>query len=260
MNYPHQLFLAIGAGLLAMTTFLPAQDRVFKNSAATGHLIELYSSEGCSSCPPAEAWLNHLQNAPGLWKDIFPVAFHVDYWDGLGWPDRFARPEYTQRQRDYAARLNQESVYTPEFVVNGREWHRSWLGGGALPSEAAAKTGELALTVHADGQFSGSYQPRASTTKTPVLNIALLGLNVSTDVKRGENSGEKLKHDFVVLGFSSTPMQAQENKSFQANPGPMKSSTNDAPGAVVAWVSNADGAILQVTGGWLMPPVAEASR
>ncbi len=145
-------------------------------------------------------------------------------------------------------------------MVNGREWHRSWLGGGALPSEAAAKTGELALTVHADGQFSGSYQPRASTTKTPVLNIALLGLNVSTDVKRGENSGEKLKHDFVVLGFSSTPMQAQENKSFQANPGPMKSSTNDAPGAVVAWVSNADGAILQVTGGWLMPPVAEASR
>ena len=260
MNIPRKFLPAIGACLLAMTTFLPAQYRVFKNSAATGNLIELYSSEGCSSCPPAEAWLNHLQNAPGLWKDIFPVAFHVDYWDGLGWPDRFARPEYTQRQRDYAARLNQESVYTPEFVVNGREWHRGWLGGGTLPPETAAKTGELALIVHADGRFSASYRSAASPAQALILNIALLGLNVSTDVKRGENSGEKLKHDFVVLGFSSSPMQARNDKSFQADPGPVKSSTSDAPGAVVAWVSDPDGTVLQVTGGWLMPPGAEASR
>jgi hypothetical protein len=260
MNIPRKLLPALGACFLAMTTFLPAQDRVYKNNAATGNLIELYSSEGCSSCPPAEAWINRLQKAPGLWKDIFPVAFHVDYWDGLGWPDRFARPEYTQRQRDYAARLGQESVYTPEFVVNGREWHRSWLGGDALPSEAAAKMGELALTVHANGNFSASYRAMAGPTGALVLNVALLGLNVRTDVQRGENSGEKLEHDFVVLGFSSTPLQAQNDKSFQANPSPMKSSTGDAPGAVVAWVSDSNGAILQVTGGWLMTPGEEAAR
>ena len=260
MNCLHKLFPAICLSLLTMSTLLSAQDRVFKNSAATGNLIELYSSEGCSSCPPAEAWINHLQTTPELWKDIFPVAFHVDYWDGLGWPDRYARPEYTQRQRDYAARLGQDSVYTPEFVVNGREWHHGWMGGNALPGEAAAKTGELALTVHADGKFSASYRAAAVATKPLVLNVAVLGIHDSTDVQAGENSGRKLEHDFVVLGFSSTAMVARNSKTFQADPGPIKSSTNDAPGAIVAWVSDSDGMILQVTGGWLTAPGMQASR
>ena len=115
------IFLALGATIVPLLS----QDVVFKSSGAPSSLIELYSSEGCSSCPPAEEWLNHLKGDAGLWKSVFPVAFHVDYWDGLGWPDRFARAEYTQRQRDYAARLRQDSVYTPEFVLNGLEWRPS---------------------------------------------------------------------------------------------------------------------------------------
>ncbi|MDB4793761.1 DUF1223 domain-containing protein, partial [Methylacidiphilales bacterium] len=92
-------------GFYATTMPLRAQDVVFKSNIPTASLIELYSSEGCSSCPPAEAWVNDLKSAPELWKSIFPVVFHVDYWDGLGWPDRFSRADYTQRQRNYAAQL-----------------------------------------------------------------------------------------------------------------------------------------------------------
>jgi hypothetical protein len=230
---------------------LLSQDVVFKNSRATGSLVELYSSEGCSSCPPAEAWLNHLQNTPGLWKDLFPVAFHVDYWDGLGWPDRFARADYTQRQRDYAARLGQDSVYTPEFIVNGLEWRRGWFSGQAFPEDGAQKSGELSVTVGRDKKLSAVYRPAAIQTEQPLaLNVALLGFNLVTDVKRGENGGRKLEHDFVVLGFGSTAM-IKSGHGFQCGPVEMKSSTDDMPGAVVAWVSTGDGAILQVTGGWL---------
>jgi hypothetical protein len=243
---------------LAMTTVpLLAQDIVLKSSAAPSSLVELYSSEGCSSCPPAEEWTNQLKSAPGLWKDTFPVAFHVDYWDGLGWPDRFARPEYTQRQRDYATRLNQDSVYTPEFVVNGQEWHRGWLSGQGIPAMGADKSGSLTLTVGVkEKKISAVYAASAAAPQSLVLNVALLGFNVITDVKRGENGGRRLEHDFVVLNFTSTPLTAGNNGAYHAAPIEIKSSTDDIPGGVVAWVSKPDGSIVQVAGGWLTPALS----
>src|SRR5271170_5592196 len=136
--------------LLASTTMpIFADEIVFRNSGTNATLVELYSSEGCSSCPPAEAWMSKLKASPNLWNDLFPVVFHVDYWDGLGWPDRFARPAYTQRQRNYAARLGQDSVYTPEFITNGREW-RGWFHGDRLPPAQDATSGDLML-VMSDG-------------------------------------------------------------------------------------------------------------
>ncbi len=227
-----------------------AQDIVLKSSGAPSSLIELYSSEGCSSCPPAEEWTNQLKNAPGLWKDIFPVVFHVDYWDGLGWPDRFARAEYTQRQRDYAARLQQDSVYTPEFVVNGQEWRRGWLNG-AIPAQGAEKSGILTVTVGAKEKKLSAVYTGASSAQSLTLNVALLGFNVITDVKRGENSGRKLEHDFVVLNYTSTPLVSASDGTYRADSIAIKSSTDDAPGAVVAWVSKADGSIAQIAGGYL---------
>ena len=104
-------------------------------------MIELYTSEGCSSCPPAEAWLSTWKSSPDLWKSVFPVAFHITYWDDLGWTDSFAQPAFTQRQRDYAARLGQDSVYTPEFVVNGREW-RGWFSRRVAARRSRADNGE----------------------------------------------------------------------------------------------------------------------
>ncbi|MEI9998612.1 MAG: DUF1223 domain-containing protein [Verrucomicrobiota bacterium] len=92
-GFPHPLatrllaFVALGCAALP----LRAQEQVIRNDGETATLLELYSSEGCSSCPPAEAWVNGLKNSPALWRTLFPVVFHVDYWDGLGWPDRFAK-------------------------------------------------------------------------------------------------------------------------------------------------------------------------
>src|SRR5437867_10582189 len=93
------LFAAF-AGAIFQTAAAPISFQSQQNRTA---LLELYTSEGCSSCPPAEAWLSKLKDAPGLWRDFVPIAFHVDYWDSLGWKDPFAIKAYSERQRDYAA-------------------------------------------------------------------------------------------------------------------------------------------------------------
>jgi len=242
------LFLTLSAQLFIGRAEAQSHEMTFSSSAEKASLIELYTSEGCSSCPPAEAWLGSLKSSPKLWTEIFPVSFHVDYWDGLGWPDRFASPAYTQRQRDYAARLGQDSVYTPEFVVDGAEF-RGWFHGEPLP-HAAAKGGELRISF-GDGKFSGSYAPAGGgTTQGLTLNIAILGEGLISDVKAGENGGRQLKHDFIVLGFVSTPLVAGSGGG-KAGPVEIKSATGDSPAAVVGWVSGSDGAISQVAGGWM---------
>jgi hypothetical protein len=113
---------ALGVGFVGMAD---AAETRFQSGPAPVALIELFTSEGCSSCPPAEAWLNALRNDAGLWRDFVPVAFHVDYWDRLGWKDILASKVFTTREHAYAARWNSSSVYTPCFVRNGAEWRPS---------------------------------------------------------------------------------------------------------------------------------------
>jgi hypothetical protein len=98
-----------------------AADCVFESGPQRTHLLELFTSEGCSSCPPAEAWLSKLKAEPRLWKDFVPIAFHVDYWDRLGWRDPFAAKEWTARQYQYSAVWKSDSVYTPGFVLDAGE-------------------------------------------------------------------------------------------------------------------------------------------
>ena len=107
-------------------------DVTFDSGKARGHLVELFTSEGCSSCPLADRWLSTLERDNRLWKSVFPIAFHVDYWDYIGWPDRFAVPRHSHRQREHRGLGNVYSVYTPGFVVAGREW-RGWFDGDQLP-------------------------------------------------------------------------------------------------------------------------------
>ena len=251
-SYPWLALWAIIADLGFIGTPSPAQDFVFKNHGAKGTLVELYSSEGCSSCPPAEAWLSKLKASPDLWTNVFPVAFHVDYWDGLGWPDRFARAAYTTRQRNYAAQLGQDSVYTPEFVVNGREW-RGWFDGRPLSAAQVETTGELMLSGEVDGKnLSATYSPTAKGPAGPyAVNVALLVVGIASEVSRGENGGRTLEHDFVVLAFGSQPLSLAKAQHFESAPFALASSTGDAPKAAVAWVSAGDGSLAQITGGWL---------
>ena len=239
-------------GLMAPAMPLHAQNIVFKNAGAKATLVELYSSEGCSSCPPAEAWISNLKTSPGLWTDLFPVVFHVDYWDGLGWPDRFAKPAFTQRQRNYAAQLGQDSVYTPEFVTSGREW-RGYFHGEQHPPAAAETSGELTLQIEDGGKhISALFSPSSQEcSQTYTVNVALLGVNVLSDIKNGENGGRQLRHDFVVLDFESKSMKF--GQVFQSGPLELKPPMDYPPGAIVAWVSDAHGSIVQVVGGLLKP-------
>jgi len=219
----------------------------FESGETQASLIELFTSEGCSSCPPAEKWLSALKSNPDLWKRTVPVAFHVDYWDRLGWRDRFAKPEFTSRQQRYAAEWSGDSVYTPGFVVNGREW-RDWFSGTALPA-SSKKVGSLHVTLSDDARVSATFTAESTQPGPLALNVALLGNDLESDVKRGENSGRKLRHDFVVLGFANVDMMREANR-WNGSVALPKQSGDDKPRALTAWVTE-NGKPIQATGGWL---------
>jgi hypothetical protein len=246
------LHCLLAAAFVLTVMPLSAQDIVFKSKLGKATLLELYSSEGCSSCPPAEAWVSDLKNVPGLWSELFPVAFHVDYWDGHGWKDRFARPEYTQRQKNYAAQLNQQSVYTPEFIVNGHEWSDWFHSEDKIPAQIDTQGHLTVSCINGGKNVSAVYSPPASSGATMyVLNVALLGMDIVSDVQHGENGGQQLTHDFIVLDFSSHLMDG--GPISQSGHAQLKPAIGDTPAAIVAWISAPDGSILQMTGGWLNP-------
>src|SRR5213595_2381873 len=136
-----------------------AADRVFESGPQKVHLLEPFTSEGCSSCPPAEAWLSKLKDEPRLWKDFVPLAFHVDYWDHLGWRDPFASKEWTARQYQYSTNWKSESVYTPGFVLDGREWMER-----TVPTLSGDKPGALKLSI-INGKVLAEFVPVNGGTK-----------------------------------------------------------------------------------------------
>jgi hypothetical protein len=220
-----------------------AGDVVFESKPARTHLIELYTSEGCSSCLPAEEWMSGLKNHPRLWQDIVPVAFHVDYWDHLGWRDPFASKIWTERQADYSVRWKQESVYTPAFVLDGKEWHY-----GTLPAVATETPGVLRISVNGD-RVTAAFKPSTGAGRYEI-HVARLGFALGADVTAGENTGRKLMHDFVVLGLTNETMKSGAKELNL--PAPSTTSTVDPRTAIAAWVTPA-GQIepIQAVGGWL---------
>lgn len=214
-------------------------------------LLELFTSEGCSSCPPAEKWVNALKTDARLWREVVPVAFHVDYWDYIGWPDRFASPEHSERQRSYARRGYVQSVYTPGLVLGGEEW-RSWFFSPRLKLDAGANVGPLRLNVDA-GSVSAEFLPAVVPSKPVELHLAILGFGLETAVKAGENRGKKLQHDFVVIGYKRVDMRQSGNKLTASSILP-KARVQAARTAVAAWVSaRGDPFPVQAVGGWLNP-------
>src|SRR5438477_2558078 len=236
---------------LAADYIFASEPKTFESGDTQSSLIELFTSEGCSSCPTAEKWLSALKSSSDLWKKAVPVAFHVDYWDHLGWRDRFAKPEFTSRQQGYAAAWGGDSVYTPSFVVNGKEW-RSWFGGNAMPI-TSTKVGVLRVAVGDDGKVSATFAPDTMQARPLALNVALLGNDLESDVKRGENSGRKLRHDFVVLQLAKTDLIASGDRWIGSISIPKQNA--EKPCAFAAWVSGEDGdSPIQATGGWLNSP------
>ena len=196
-------------------------------------LLELYTSEGCSSCPPADRWIAKLRDDPRLWREVVPVAFHVDYWDYIGWRDRFASPVYGNRQREYARGRHVSTVYTPGFVLAGKEW-RSWFRRPDLKVSNGVEIGKLTLSV--DGQ-------QAKIAFTPSVS--------ESEVRSGENGGRTLEHDFVVLGYRSLAMTRRESTHTATFSLPQVKIPSERK-AIAAWVSlPGDPRPVQVVGGWL---------
>ena len=172
----------------------------FSSSVEQNSLIELYTSEGCSSCPPAEKYLNSFKTNNKLWEKYIPVAFHVDYWDYLGWKDRYAHPDFRERQSLYAKHKNLKTIYTPAYVVNGQSWRKHLFN--QTPDISKKQTGILKVTLNTD-QLMADFNSIYPNSESLVLNIAVLGMSLNTEIKAGENKGEHAEHEFVVIGYKS---------------------------------------------------------
>ncbi len=165
-------------------------------------VVELFTSQGCSSCPPSDAFLGDLSKR----ADVIALAFHVDYWDYIGWADPFARPAYTERQRSYAKSLHQRYVYTPEMVVSGMG-HDSGMDRSVvlgLIDQARGQSGERIPVTLADGGASGISISVPAMAQPAKLDVWLVTFDPQhrTQVTRGENRGRELIDYNVVRSLT----------------------------------------------------------
>jgi hypothetical protein len=218
-------------------------------------LLELYTSEGCSSCPPTEAWLSELQGSPRLWKGFVPVAFHVDYWDYLGWKDAWAEASFSERQRAYSQLWRAENVYTPELVLNGKEWHH-WFVGKNGPATEVEPAGVLTVASADTNLWLVSFVSEQRTDTRYVIHAALLAGGIVSEVKAGENSGRRLDHDFVAVNLIQIGMATSNGAAsgkFILN---LAGHQTEPTLALAVWITRVDELNpLQATGGWLRAPV-----
>ena len=178
-------------------------------------VVELYTSEGCSSCPPADKWLSTLKPKNTTNSTANPAAnaaviqaFHVNYWDYIGWPDRFATPAHTNRQRQISAWNRQNGIYTPQMVLNGDDW-RGWGGSSrnVTASHVSQEVAKSSINLQQTGadQFEAVISPIAGVTMPTTTWSAYWTITEHghvTKVKAGENKGETLLHDFVVRQYT----------------------------------------------------------
>lgn len=192
------LVLAVPLLWLGIASAVAGNPRCEASSGARrAPVLELYTSEGCSSCPPADRWLSTLREAE---TGAVVQAFHVSYWDYIGWTDRFASAAHGARQREIASRNQQRSVYTPQAVLDGRDW-RNW---GALPAQRPAANASITLREVAVDQFEADITPGGQAPARWSAYWTVTEDGHSSRVRAGENAGALLQHDFVVRQY--TPM------------------------------------------------------
>ena len=181
------------------------------NNAANGFaVIELFTSEGCSSCPPADAAVAKILKEHS--SNVYVLGYHVDYWDNLGWKDMFSNAAYTQLQRNYAKNFKLSSVYTPQVVVNGTE---QFVGSDESRLNAAVEkdlqqTSDVKLSVDAeagdDYELMLHYKTNATNGN---IRFALIQLSATNKIQRGENNGATLHHVNIVRAVQTVPTNAK---------------------------------------------------
>lgn len=226
------LLLIISAGIstygYAQTTLKSPETRV--------HMLELFSTQSCSSCPPAQAWVSKLKNSKDVWKTFIPVVYHVDYWDYLGWKDPYSSPIYTQRQKDYVSEWFTSPAYTPMFVHDGEVTNVTLLNSQlkSLGSPVGVLEAQKLSTA---GHYKIKFQPKQTYSKPLVVYYSVLGSGISTKVKAGENEGKNLKHDFLSLLLDKTSLVKTKNgyeATVRANLNGLKTAPQKH---IVFWVS-----------------------
>jgi hypothetical protein len=189
-------------------------------------LLELYSSEGCDSCPSTDKWLSSLA-AKGLSPTrVVPLAFHVDYWDRLGWKDPFAKNQFTLRQQQEASSDKAGFIYTPQLRLNGRDYRRTGQDEEFLKSLAVINGSLPPVTIELTLRqiVSSTLQTRVELhwkQKRPTESeffLALYENNLRSVVKAGENSGRVLQHDFIVRALAGPFDADQSSQSFKLDP------------------------------------------
>ena len=163
----------------------------FESAEKQSGLLELYTSEGCSSCPPADRYLSTLKEKEGLWHEFIPLAFHVDYWDYIGWQDRFANPAHTSRQRQHAREQAMRTIYTPGFFHNGKEW-KQWWARHYFDFPETGAVGKLSVDIE-NQSATVRFEPISPTAGDLEINIAVLGFDLETSVKAGVVSARTAK-------------------------------------------------------------------
>jgi hypothetical protein len=210
-------------------------------------VVELFTSQGCSSCPAADKNLSEIiQRAVKDGNPIYGLSFHVDYWNYIGWKDPYSNKEFTERQRKYAGQLNLHTIYTPQMIVNGRD---EFVGSNKSDAEESIKE---AL------RDSPAYQIKVTSIRTTsdmvtiqyaldkdahgeLLNVAIVERNLENNVTRGENQGRKLHHDNVVRSFKT--IQLKRNGEIQIS----GSNVNSQNSSVILYVQDAAGHVVAAT-------------
>jgi hypothetical protein len=196
--------LAAGAIVAATRNNTPMTNNNTRGVA----VVELFTSQGCSSCPPADVVLSEL-GKESFGGTVIPLAFHVDYWNQIGWTDPFSSPRWSDRQRAYAASMKSSQVYTPQVVINGREQLVGSYGSRVRAEIAKQLKNDAAGSVtirdiHRTGnELTVQVDASMPTGRTAAVYVVLFENGVITSVKSGENSGRTLTNDFIVRAMKS---------------------------------------------------------
>ena len=254
-------FIKSGLLTIAILGQQQALAETFNSGIDSVALVELFSSEGCNSCPPADQKMSALLDSPTLFKTFVPVAFHVDYWDRLGWKDPFATSAYTARQYSLLSEGGRKGAYTPNFIIAGNEW-KGFFKGHSIESgvDTFAKDAIGNLKIEYQGSnaqhkikavFSPDKGFIVDKNKPLILSVAPLGMGLKSNVKGGENRNKQLHHEFVALDWQKIPMTL-ENNQWIATLNLPKNAHKEQAQVISAWVSRENSLVpIQAVGGYI---------
>jgi len=222
------VLLVLPTSLLAVDTHSTLADKNSIKTVSSPHnrvaVLELYTSEGCSSCPPADYFLSGLKTSGISDKQLIPMAFHVTYWDYIGWKDRFAKKQFDQRQRELAKKNNKSTVYTPQFMLSGEDYRR-YANFSEDVNELVRQKATVDLTLSAQVETKGiggeilHLKLKSDISKNKINDIdfyfVILEDNLTSKVSDGENEGEKMHHDYVVRQMSSPYSSSRDEMWFE---------------------------------------------